>query len=96
MFEGSIALTQVGIFWKEISVRDEDQIYSSISSFSRTDEVIRIQKVWHLPYYPDAPGAYSDDDADGNVNIERQEVVEIENPSNNSPSEWFVGDVVPF
>ena len=91
MFEGSIALTQVGIFWKEYSNYAADQI--GITSSLSTSEVLRIRRAWHLPYYSDA-GAYNDE-TDGNQNDSRQELISVHNPSDRG-TEYFAGDVVPF
>ena len=68
MFEGSIALTQVGLFWKELSKSSDHQIKSTQGG-SLTYEIMTLRRAWHLPYYSDA-GAY-DDEEDGNVNDER-------------------------
>ena len=83
------------MFWKEISVDPAHQIPMT-RSLSETEEVIRVTKVWHLPYYSDA-GAY-DDEEDGNENEFRQEMVEITHPEPTSDvrDEWFAGDIVPF
>ena len=63
MFEGSLALTQVGIFWKEYSRKATDQI-SGTAGGAKTLEVMRLRRAWHLPYYS-ATGPY-DDEEDGN------------------------------
>lgn len=91
MFEGSISLTQVGIFWKEFSNEASHQYWMSGSA--TTSEVLRIRRAWHLPYYTDK-GVY-DDETDGNTNDSRQELINIYNPSD-SGHDYFAGDVIPF
>lgn len=92
MFEGSIALTQVGIFWKEYSRASADQICYD-TGCAETKEVLRLRRAWHLPY-DSATGAYNDA-RDGNTNLEKQELISVPNPSDRA-HDYFAGDVVPF
>lgn len=98
MFEGSLSLTQVGLFWIEISTdypNTKVQIKMTRGDFY-SHEAIRIRRAWHLPY---TAGAY-EDATDGNLNIERQELISVHNPTTEKDLEtyggWFLGDVVPF
>ena len=94
MFEGSLALTQVGIFWKEYSRKATDQI-SGTAGAAKTLEVMRLRRAWHLPYYS-ATGPY-DDEEDGTTNQNRQELITVHNPTDKTDAhQWFAGDVVPF
>ena len=46
MYEGSIALTQMAVVWKEISNQANLQINRATAT--RTTEVMRIRRIWQL------------------------------------------------
>jgi len=46
MYEGSIALTQMAVVWKEISSQLDLQVYRATAT--KTTEVMRIRRIWQL------------------------------------------------
>ena len=98
MYEGSIALTQMAVVWKEISTDSKCQIDRAASGTTKTQEVVRIRRVWQLASKGKSLGIY-DDEAGQVVNqFANNEIVLNKTPSKGScvSDQWFAGDVIPF
>ena len=61
MYEGSIAITQMAVVWKEISSDAKCQIDRAASGTMKTQEVVRIRRVWQLASKGKTLGVYDDE-----------------------------------
>lgn len=91
MFEGSIALSQHGLFWKEITTEGSKQIYRR-GTGKESSEVIRIRKVWH---FKNQKASYDDTRNDAESTNDANQYVHA-NPAPRNGHDFFIGDVVPF
>ena len=92
MYEGSIALTQMAVVWKEVSADSSVQVVRK-SDGAKTEEMIRIRRVWQLVTKGAALGIY--DDEAGQLTNQFANM-EVKNKAAKNGNEWFIGDVVPF
>ena len=98
MYEGSIALTQMAVVWKEISTDSKCQIERAASGTKFTSEVVRIRRVWQLASKGASLGVY-DDEAGQVVNQFANNEITLSKTTNKGTcvsDQWFAGDIIPF
>lgn len=95
MYEGSIALTQMAVVWKEISTKSDAtygvQIKRSKTGF--TSEVMRVRRIWQLESKGASLNIFDDEQGQSTNDFANMEYI---NKVPQDPAEWFVGDVIPF
>ena len=96
LYEGSIALFQMAIVWKEVSDQDSsnDLQITIKANGTKSKEVLRIRRIWQLA---NDNTNYDDSTELGETQM-RNEFANMEytNPAAIGSTEWFLGDIVPF
>ena len=98
MYEGSIAITQMALVWKEISTQANLQIQRN-SGTDVTTEVVRFRRIWQLESKGNTLGVYDDENENGSQQV-INDFANMEYTSsatvNGVVQDWFIGDVIPF
>ena len=99
LYEGSIALVQMALLWKEISEQNagttaEPDLQIPTTTTTSTTQVFRLRRIWQLA----SKGIVYDDENEQGVQQLYNDFANMEyvNPYPVDAREWFVGDVVPF
>ena len=101
LYEGSIALVQMVVVWKEITEQDEtgDAIKPDLqlvrtSGGARTKQTFRVRRLWQMA---STKLAYDDVNEQGEEQAKNDFAnMEYINKHPVNEQEWFSGDVVPF